>query len=188
MSHNSDNIKIARGVSRENQIWGYVLRGSRQDLIAAGLVAPGWLANGSQKDKYGRTRRTLEVEYGDFRIKTSQHGTSEQFDVWVWDRTVSRGCAETPGAELSLLRAPNKPYRQFLDRIVDGAALPDFSLPPAPTQRRTRRKAAPAPKPETDVGQHLQRLLDSFTPKQRTALKLMWERRRSEGNGQGAPS
>jgi hypothetical protein len=142
-----DYFTVAPGVTRENHCWGYFLEGRRSALIGAGFVAPSWLVDGSQKDRYGRTRRKLESEYGDFHIKSHQQGNSDVFRVAVRGRG---NLCLSPGASLPLLRAPSKAFDAALSAVLAGEPMPDWK-PPKPPRAAKNKGGKPSRNQSNDM-------------------------------------
>lgn len=77
-----DHTTIAPGVRRCNCSWGYILEGRRDDLLAANLAQPEWFANGDQRDKYGRTVRSIRAVHEGRKIECRQV-TKHRYDIRV---------------------------------------------------------------------------------------------------------
>lgn len=63
-------VAVAPGVTRENYLMHYLLRGNPAQIIAAGLAKPDWFAQPGAKDKRGRAVRRRTVWVDGCRVRT----------------------------------------------------------------------------------------------------------------------
>lgn len=78
-----NDIAIAPGVTRFASCWGYVLRGRKEDLIAANVARPEWFADGTERNKRGQIVRTRRV-FADGRKVECRQITARRFEVWCY--------------------------------------------------------------------------------------------------------
>ena len=76
---NSSSIEVAPGVLRtESSFYAYILEGSKDALLSAGLVQASWLADGTVRNKRGNVVRTLDFTADGRHIRTTVTSAKRQ--------------------------------------------------------------------------------------------------------------
>ncbi len=73
---------IAPGVTREDYSYGYYLKGTKDDLVRAGLAKKSWFANG-QRDKRGRVIRSIYTEHEGRNVRCTEQQGKGHYSVEI---------------------------------------------------------------------------------------------------------
>lgn len=119
-------ITVAPGVKRSDHFWGYSLTGSKDALIASGLVKPDWFVRVGLKNKRGHTMRTKRLEIDGRLIESTVPAcghanvrfsyTQEEQDA-ARDREELRKARVYETAEIAKLPNSHERYRQVTSEI-----------------------------------------------------------------------
>ena len=111
MSANLEEVvALAPGVTKTVQPWGYIVHGTKDALIAAGLFREEHFADGEERDRRGRIARSKYFVYQGRQTRTFPRGRY-RFEAWV----------QYGDSELEALEA-----RKALERTAQAiASLPD---------------------------------------------------------------
>lgn len=78
-----ENTTVAAGVRRTDCPWGYLIEGSREALLSAGLAQASWLQDGTKRNKRGHTVRSKELTVNGRHIKTIVSNSKRKM-VTMW--------------------------------------------------------------------------------------------------------
>jgi hypothetical protein len=125
MVDKSEATSIEHGVSREDLWWGRIWKGTKEGLLAGGIVKEDWLADGSERDKRGRVVHSKKIEHAG-RTFDVRRKSRRRYEVW-------ESYSEAERIEREKRRELEKELHQVTELLA--------SLPTSHQQFRSRRRA-----------------------------------------------
>jgi hypothetical protein len=90
------NADRSRGVERENQASGYILRGKKDALIASGQAQPAWFPCGTERNKRGVVR-TRRLKHEGLNVRVTHRPATDDYVISVDTSAVIAPALPDPG-------------------------------------------------------------------------------------------